>query len=467
MVLPSLNEWQRDHRDAVVCSRRGLLRIGGLSFLGLGLPQLLQAREGNEQAARADACIFVVQYGGASHIDTLDPKPDAPAEIRGPYSPIATSTPGIQISSMLPRLAESAHRFTLVRSMSHTNSEHNGGMHVCMTGNSRPTERTPYFGSVVARFRGSARNLPSYVWLQNLAGDVLPWYLNGGFLGAAYAPLLIGKDEDNPSMPGFRVRAFDPQDGTPDQLVKRNELLQNIEQSHSDLLNARRIQDYQRFHEKALDLVTGPQARRAFDLDQESEKVRDRYGRHPLGQNLLLARRLVESGVRLVTVNAWCGRASKEDVLATQGWDHHGASIQRCGIFDKGTFSLGFVLPRFDEALSALLEDLDERGLLASTLVVVVGEFGRSPRIASNPYAGREHWPQCYSALLAGGGIRRGAIYGSSDKQGSLVSSHPVSPENFGATLFHALGIDPQTRFGPDGFSFRVSDGQPVHELFG
>ena len=195
--------------------------------------------------------------------------------------------------------------------------------------------------------------------------------------------------------------------------------------------------------------------------------MRDRYGRNPLGQNLLLARRLIEAGVRLVTVNAWCGRASTDDVLATQGWDHHGAAIQKCGIFDTGTFSLGFVLPRFDQAVSALLEDLVQRSLLDSTLVVVVGEFGRTPKIVKSPYAGRDHWPQCYSALLAGGGIRGGAVHGSSDKQGAYVKSHPVSPEDFGATLFHALGVAPEIRFGPDGFSQRVSEGQPIATLFG
>jgi hypothetical protein len=442
-------------------------------MVGLGLPQFLSARA---LASRAESgkgppersCIFVAQYGGASHIDTLDPKPDAPDEIRGPYKPIATPVPGILLSDMLPQLARLSPHYTIVRSMSHTTPDHNGGMHVCMTGRSKPNEQTPYFGSVAAKFQPAARNVPSYVWLQNLAGDVLPWYLNGGFLGAAYGPMVIGKDEDNLATPDFRVRDFDPRDGlTAERILDRWELLNRVVSSAVSPLETAATGTFRHFQERALDLVTGPEARTAFDISREPDNVRDWYGRHALGQNLLMARRLIEAGVRLVTVNAWCGRASTGDVLATQGWDHHGAEVQKCGIFDTGTFSLGFVLPRFDQALSALITDLDERRLLDTTLLVVVGEFGRTPKIVRSPYPGRDHWPQCYSALLAGAGVRGGAVYGSSDRHGAYVKSLPVSPEDFGATIFHALRIPPETRFGPDGFSQRVSDGQPVRELFG
>jgi uncharacterized protein (DUF1501 family) len=447
--------------------RRRLLQVGSLGAVGLALPRLLWAEAAAGGAAEERSCIFVVQYGGASHIDTLDPKPDAPADVRSPYAPIATSVPGIVVSDRLPRLALLADRFTLVRSMSHTNGGHDGGMHVCMTGHSRPTERTPYFGSVAARLRPATRNVPSYVWLQNLAGDVQPWYLTGGFLGAAYSPMLIGKDEENLARDGFRVTEFDPPEGvSAERQAQRQSLLASAESAgvaRSDLA-ARSFEAYRR---QAADLVSGAEARQAFDLEREPAATRDRYGRHALGQNLLMARRLIEAGVRLVTVNAWCGRSSTDDVLATQGWDHHGAEIQKCGIFDERTFGLGFVLPRFDEALSALLEDLGQRGRLATTLVVVVGEFGRTPRIVSNPYPGRDHWPQCYTALLAGAGIRRGAVYGASDAHGGYVASRPVTPENFGATILSALGIPPHTRFGPDGFSERASDGEPVAELFG
>jgi hypothetical protein len=188
----------------------------------------------------------------------------------------------------------------------------------------------------------------------------------------------------------------------------------------------------------------------------------------PLGQNLLLARRLIEAGTRLVTVNAWPGYpAEGKYPHFTQGWDMHGAAIQKCGIFSTGQFGLGFALPVFDQALSALLEDLDQRGLLETTLVIVVGEFGRTPKIVNSPHPGRDHWPQCYSALLAGAGIRGGSVYGASDSIGAYVKDKPVTPEDFGATLFDALGIAPEIRYGRDGFSERVSAGQPVRDLFG
>ena len=217
------------------------------------------------------------------------------------------------------------------------------------------------------------------------------------------------------------------------------------------------------FQTKAFDLITGPAARQAFDLEQEPATVRDHYGRHPLGQNLLMARRLIEAGVRLVSVTAWAGTPPGEKFRNVQTWDMHGESSGLGSSFGTGAYGLSWALPRVDEAVSALLEDLRQRGLLEDTLVVMVGEFGRSPRIS---YNGRDHWPACYSALMAGAGICGGAVYGASDKQGAYVQDHPVSPEMFGATLFHALGIPPDTRFGPDGFSFRVSDGEPVQELF-
>jgi hypothetical protein len=456
-------------------TRRGLLRVGGLGMLGLSLPQLLWARD---RAPRPDArrsrdisCIFVVQYGGASHIDTWDPKPDAPDGIRGPYKPIATSVPGLRMGELLPRLARLADRCCLVRSMTHGSADHDGGMHVCLTGHSRPQEDTPGLGSVASRLRPTTRNVPSYVWLQNLDGDVRPWYLTGGFLGTAHAPLLVGKGADNAAAPQFRVSSFDPPPDVPlPRLAGRQQLLTGLERGREPSTPA--ADGMRRCQERALGLLTGPEARRAFDLGREPEAVRERYGRHPLGQNLLLARRLIEAGLRLVSVNAWAGvpKAGEGFVYSpsfTQGWDHHGAAVQKCGIFSTGQFGLGLVLPRFDQALSALIEDLDDRGLLQQTLVVVVGEFGRTPKIANNPYPGRDHWPACYSALLAGAGVRAGLVYGASDKIGGYVKDAPVSPEDFAATLLHALGIPPGTRLGADGFTRPASAGQPVMDLFG
>jgi hypothetical protein len=280
--------------------------------------------------------------------------------------------------------------------------------------------------------------------------------------------LCLGEYDDNPSAANFRMTAFDsPEDVSSNRLAARQLLLNHVAPVFAGRETVT-IDDFQRFQERAFDLVAGPTARKAFDLNAEPAAVRDRYGRMPLGQNLLLARRLIEAGTRLVTVNAWPGYPEKDKYPHfTQGWDMHGAAVQKCGIFSTGQFGLGFALPVFDQALSALLEDLDQRGLLETTLVIVMGEFGRTPRITNSPYPGRDHWPQCYSALLAGAGIRGGSVYGASDSISAYVKDKPVTPEDFGATLFDALGILPATRYGRDGFSEQVSAGQPIRELFG
>jgi uncharacterized protein (DUF1501 family) len=438
-------------------NRRKLLELGSIGMLGLGLPQFLRAGEPSPTRKNSErSCIFIVQYGGCTHHDTFDPKPSAVEDIRGPYKPIATSVPGLRFGELLPKLAALANRFCVVRSMTHGNGGHDGGMHVAMTGHSQPAVETPYYGSVAARLRPSTRNVPSYVWLQNLAGDVQPRYLTGGFLGAAYSPLRIGTDLDNPSDPKFRVTAFDPpKESTHDRLKQRWDLLKSLETSTGNM---------RRYQERAVDLLTGPEARQAFDLDREPVSLRDRYGRHPLGQNLLMARRLIESGVRLVSVTAWTGTPSTEKFRNVQTWDMHGEGAGLGSMFGNGAFGLGWALPNLDQAVSALLEDLQVRGLLDSTLVVLVGEFGRSPKIAR---AGRDHWPACYSALLAGAGIRGGLVYGASDPQGGYVRDYPVKPEQFGATLFHALGIAPETRLSADGFTRPASAGEPVLDLFG
>ncbi len=449
-------------------TRRRLLQAGGVGVLGLTLPELLWARApANRPAGRGGekSCIFIVQYGGASHIDSLDLKPDAPQDVRGPYRPIATSVPGMQVCELLPRLARMADRYCLVRSMTHRNGGHDGGMHVCMTGHSNPVENTPYYGSVMARLRPATQNIPSYVWLQNLAGDVQPRYLNGGFLGAAYSPLRVGTDLDTPAAPNFRFTAFDTHRDVPaERLARRQGLLGAVASGPGALAGAPGAGNMRRFQERAFELLTGSEARRAFDLGLEPAAVRDRYGRYPLGQNLLMARRLIEAGVRLVSVTAWTGLPPGERFRNVQTWDMHGNGAGLGSIFGTGHFGLGWALPRVDEAVSALLEDLEVRGLLDDTLVVMVGEFGRSPRISG---AGRDHWPACYSALLAGAGIRGGTVYGSSDRHGGYVRDNPVTPENFGATLFHALGVPPETRLGADGFTHPVSTGQPILNLFG
>jgi len=447
-------------------TRRRLLQVGSLGLLGLTLPDLLQARAASPSRNRSEkSCIFIMQYGGMSHIDSLDPKPDAPEALRGPYKPISTRIPGVRFGELLPRLASLAGDFCLIRSMSHGNGGHDGGMHICMTGNSRPDASTPYFGSVLAKMRPSAPTIPSYVWIQNLAGDVKPYYLTGGILGATYSPLRIGQDLDNPSVPGFRVKVFDPpQDVPPERLARRQELLTGVEPAGSPLLRTPGGRTFLRHQERALELAAGKEARQAFDLEREPAVLRDRYGRGPLGQNLLLARRLIEAGVRLVTVTAWTGLPPGEKFRNVQTWDMHGGGLG--SIFGTGHFGLGWALPRVDESVSALLEDLKQRGLLDTTLVVMVGEFGRTPRMEGKD--GRNHWPHCYAALLAGAGIRGGVVFGTSDSIGAYVKDSPVSPEDFGATLFHALGVPLESRVGPAEFMGQpVSTGKPIVGIFG
>jgi hypothetical protein len=449
-------------------SRRQLLQVGGLSLFSLGLPQLLGAerrREPGSPGGTVRSCILIVQQGGPSHLDTWDLKPEAPAEIRGPFRPIRTRVPGMQVCEHLPRLARLADRYCLIRSMRQPSADHFAGMHICLSGQSNPPGNAPYVGSIVARLRPATRNIPSYVWLQNMEYDAGPRYQTGGSLGQAFAPLRVGTYLDNPSAPDFRVKAFDPPAGvSTEQLLGRRQLLATLDPSATPLGQTKAGTSVRRLQERALDLVTGPEARRAFDLDREPAAVRERYGRHPLGQNLLMARRLIEAGVRLVSIHAWTGVAPGAKLITVNIWDGHGGIDYIGNTFGAGTYGLRFILPRLDQAVSALLEDLEQRGLLQDTLVAMLGEFGRTPTISKQ---GRDHWPHCYSAMLTGGGVRGGTVYGASDQHGAYVKDRPVSPEDFGATLLSALGIAPGTRLSPDGFTNPASTGQPVLDLFG
>lgn len=462
--------------DGRQVSRRRVLQAGAVPLLGLGLPRLLSANPSGSAASKTPkSCIFIYQYGGLSQLDSWDPKPNAPTELRGPYQPISTAVPGFQVGELMPRLAKLADRYAVIRSMSHSVPVHDIANKMLLAGQSLPSPDDPSFGAVVSKLRPSTASVPSHVWLQKFGGGAAPpdpAYLTGGFLGMAHSPLLIGiNHEDHPAHPDFRVKAFDTADGVSLQrLDARRQLLERVDSPFTPAgPGAGSIpalhDSHSRFRERAFDLLAGSQARKAFDIDQEAPPVRDKYGRHPLGQNLLLARRLVEAGVRLVNVVAWTGLAPGEKFLSIETWDMHGnAGVD---IFGNGWNGLGWALPKCDEAVAALLEDLSARGLLDSTLVVLVGEFGRTPRISKGGSAiGRDHWPNAYSAMVAGAGVRGGVVYGSSDQQAAYVKDRPVTPEDFAATLFHAMDIPPETRISPDGFTRPASTGQILHDIF-
>lgn len=455
-------------------SRRRLLQLGGLGGIGmlnLSWPGVVAARvDGSSQGRAAKkSCIFVLLCGGPSHLDTWDLKPAAPAEIRGPYQPIATAVPGMRISELHPRLAELTSHFALIRSMTHPGniSNHFDAMHNCLSGEAGAAADSPYIGSVLAKVRPSQRNVASYVWLIKCVGDPVfcaPNIGTGGSLGSPYAPLFVGSAENNPAMPGFKAPDVLQAPEPLERMLGRRQLLERLDQDQNTS-----HQSWKEVQQRGFELATATGPRQAFEVDREDPRLRDRYGRNPLGQNLLLARRLVESGVGFVTVNGWTGPAPGQTGGGppSSSWDMHGAEMGMGSAFGNGSYGMGWCLPVLDAALSALLIDLEERGLLDSTLVVVTGEFGRTPRINTNQgIPGRQHWPSCYSAILAGGGIRGGMVYGESDKIGAYVKDKPVRPQDLSATIYHALGVPFESRVTKDGISRPLSTGQPILELF-
>lgn len=460
-------------------SRRQLIHAGGIAALGMSLPELLvaderrnrqgeQAKSSRNDASRAMSCIFIHQYGGLSQLDSWDPKPNSPSEIRGPYRPIQTATPGFQVCELMPRLAKLSEKYAVIRSMSHRNAQHDQANAMMLAGKTKPKTDDPSFGAMVTKLSPTTAKIPPHLWLQKYGGGAAPpepAYLTGGFLGSKYSPMLIGKThDDNPASKDFRVRAFDanPQITLP-QLKSRLSLSQQLDEI-SPVAGSREFESHDLYQRKSIELLQGSDARRAFDIEKEPNAVRDRYGRNPLGQNLVLARRLIESGARLVNVLAWTGLAPKEKFVSVETWDMHGNAD--VGIFEDGWNGLPFALPRADQAVATLLEDLDDRGLLESTLVVLCGEFGRTPKIRKGAKRiGRDHWPNCYSAMIAGGGVQGGVVYGKSDKHAAYVHSNPVSLEDFTATLFSAMNIDPASRLSPDGFTIPASAGNVIQEL--
>ena len=464
-----------------------MLQAGALGAFGLGLSRFLSLRAlaASEAApgpagslpgfGKARSCILIFQWGGPSQIDTWDPKPDAPSEIRGEFRPIPTSVPGVQISEHFPRLARLAHRYAIIRSVSHNDFAHLSSVHHVLTGQIAPKphsdadgpshEDFPHIGSVLTKLRPGTGSLPAFVnmpWIVShpaAPGGRAPGQ-NAGWLGSRFDPLFLSGD---PGDARFRVPGLGlPPEVPPSRFEKRRRLFDLLEAGSATLEggsatleggsaagSSERIREFGAFQERAMDLVSSREAAAAFDVEREDARVRDRYGRHIHGNCLLLARRLVEAGVPLVTVN-W-----HDD--GQNFWDTHGENFKH--LKDR-------LMPPSDMGFSALIEDLEARGLLDSTLIAWVGEFGRKPAI-TRANAGREHWPHCYSVVLAGGGVHGGQVYGASDRNGAYPEDRPVSPSGIIATIYHALGI-------PDSVEIvdrlarprRIRESRPLIELF-
>ncbi len=437
-------------------TRRQALTIGGLGLTGLGLSQFLRAEAASPLRATAKNVILLFQFGGPSQLETFDPKPDAPAEIRGEFASISTPVTGVRVSEHLPRVARLAKHYALIRSVHHRSSNHNPGAYYSLTGREPLINKVtlnataldfPHPGSIVSYLDTRPRPVPPFVALPTMIADG-PFRTPGefaGFLGKMHDPLWVLRD---PNSADFNVEELAlPAEINVDRAAERKDMWQELD-TRSRLADkvaaVRGMNDYQA---RALDLLTSQATRKAFAIHEESPQTRDRYGRNSYGQSVLLARRLVEAGVRFVTVYYSRG---------ISGWDTH-----------KDNFNTlkNSRLPHTDLALSALLDDLISRGLLAETLVYWTGDFGRTPKI--NKEAGRDHWPPCQTVLMAGGGIRGGQVHGASDPHSAYPREHPVVPDDITASVFHALGLDPETKIIDQlGRPMPISAGQPIEALW-
>jgi hypothetical protein len=431
-------------------TRRNCLRLGLGALIGGGLIDALRLRglaSSGDPRARATSCILVWMDGGPSHYETFDPKPDAPAEIRGKWAPISTSVPGAFFSQHMTRLATVADKLAIVRSIRHDQGNHGAGNHYMMTG-APPripvgcgafVSFHPSLGAVTASERGASGGLPPYFSIPSMTRSGGP-----NFLGAKYAPFVV---PDNPSREGFRVRDVSAPRGVDNARVAyRRSLREQVDRFRriSDRAAGDPVPALDEYYEQGYDLMSAPAAQRAFDIGREDPRLRDAYGRNSFGQRLLLARRLVEAGVPFVTVN-------------DGGWDDH------FELFDKMPQRL---IP-FDAAMAALVSDLDQRGLLETTLVIALGEFGRTPKI--NERGGRDHWSNAMSVLFAGCRTPGGQVVGATDARGYTAQERILSPENFASTVYTKLGIDPgKIVYTPQGRPVHlVSDPTPIAELMG
>jgi hypothetical protein len=423
--------------------RRDFLRVGALGGLGLGLADLLRLEAASAPAARGKNAIFIFLTGGQSHLDSWDPKPDG-GEAAGEFKPIQTTLPELQVCEHMPRLAEQARRYTVIRSVTHNQGAHGPGQRLLQTGNrSIPSLEYPDYGSVIARERVSPKGVPSYVLFPSGGSNSATY--SAGYLGVTYGPFTALGD---PNAADYSVRALAAPGGfTLERLQARRNLLGKVDTAFrgADLAN-QELDGMDSAYQQAFDILQSPGVRQAFAIGSEPAAVRERYGRTVFGQSCLLARRLVEAGTRCVAIYSG-------------GWDTHQFNFRDL----KQT-----LLPPWDAGLAALLEDLDRRGLLDSTVVWCTGEFGRTPKI-NNLSAGRDHWPRAMSMLFAGAGIRGGQIIGKTDATASEPTEAALSAEDASASFYHALGIDHLLEYHtPDGRPvYLVRDGKPIRALWG
>ena len=441
-------------------TRRDFMQVGALGAIGLSLPQYLAAKEKAGQSPNDDrACIMIFNLGAPSQLDTFDMKPNAPAEVRGPFKAIDTSASGIQLSEILPRHAKIADKIGFVRSVHHTGAAvHDAGWQMMQTGRQfTGGVNTPHAGAVLSYLKGRKTDLPPFVVLPELmgrGGGNLPNGQAGGFLGKAYDPFSLMAD---PSVANFKVPdLLPPTDIGEVRLSRRRQMRDIVDFTVKEFESSESATLMDDNFQAAFRLMTSDQARGAFDLSKESIDVRERYGMNRFGQCCLLARRLVEAGVRFVTINTFL------TVFDEITWDIHGSKP-----FTSIEGMRDIVAPMYDRAYSALIEDLTQRGLLDKTMVCNIAEFGRTPRV--NPAGGRDHWPQCFTCYFAGGGVKGGQAVGASDPIGGVPADRPVDPGNIVATIYHSLGLNIEDHLpGPAGRPFPLVDfgKREIHELF-
>jgi hypothetical protein len=440
-------------------TRRDFLHVGAIAPLGLTLPSFLARKAAGAVGARDINCIMLFLVGAPSHIDTWDPKPAAPAEVRGPFRVIPTNVAGIQVTEIFPRLARHADKFSLIRSLYHTaTAVHDTGYQMMQTGRlfSGGIEH-PHIGCVLGYLKGQRGEVPAHVLLPRPIGRTggnLPHGHTAGYLGRQYDPFILNAD---PSVPNFQVPDLLPPDYISAIRASRRQRMRDaVDGAMAAFENSTQARQLDSNFNLAYRLMSSPQAREAFALNREPASVRDKYGRTRFGQSCLLARRLIERGVRFVTVNMF------ETVFDEVTWDIHGSRP-----FTDITEMARLVAPNFDRAYSALLEDLQDRGLLATTIVTAMGEFGRTPKI--NPAGGRDHHPGVWTILIGGGPVKGGRIIGASDELGYRPKTRPVTPGEVAATLYRGLGLDPHRELpGPQGRPLPLVEYgvQPIGELF-